>query len=408
LNYGVFLGLIALLPFPQIIVRYACLVWFITWALEFRWLSKPDWRFKISVVLFGLWYAWKLLSGLWAPDHAAWAAQMERYLPFLFLVPVGIWGVNPCYDMKRAGRVLVISCLCAVPLYALLMTTLFYHREIIDTLHWEAVWNYAHNDLYAFVTDNISNVKHRLYLCTLELFGAYAAFVLYRHEPKKLIPMLVVMLLMIALTDSRQAILTALILAAVTALLYMPEQYRKRYGVAILAAALLTGGGLLCLHPRMQHMDLEAVRQMQEKDDPNTARLYIWTCALQEPKDYLAHGLGAGQSTPYLVERYEQAGFGYCAGSRFHCHNQYLQELMEIGIGGLLLFLLAWVSVPLCARGEGRRAAWVLVTVFGCNMLTDCMFNMFCGVSIWATAMVGVMCLSLVEQPAQVRAPRTT
>ena len=262
LNYLVFLGVIILLPFPQLIVRYACLVWFICWGLEFRWIQKPNLQSPITnhqspipFLLFGLWYAWKILSGLWAPDHEVWAAQIERYLAFAFLVPVGIWGMSEHYNWRTIGKVLVFTCLCAVPLYTLLMTALFYHREIIDTLRWEAVWNYAHTNWYGFITDNITNVKHRIHLCTLELFGAYIAFVLYRHKPRVLIPILVTIFAFIVFIGSRQAIFTAAILCVVVVLLYLPEQLRKKYGWLIVLGGISFSGVVLSLHPRMRDLN---------------------------------------------------------------------------------------------------------------------------------------------------------
>ena len=113
-NYGLFLTVVALLPFPQIILRYACVAWIISWFLEGRWLQINNLQSKICnlksaipFLLFGLWFAWHVLSGLWAPDHAAWSEQIERYLAFGLLVPVGIWGVNERYDSRQIGIVLI-------------------------------------------------------------------------------------------------------------------------------------------------------------------------------------------------------------------------------------------------------------------------------------------------------------
>ena len=98
INYALFLAVVALLPFPQICVRYACVAWFVTWVLEGRWLQKPaSWRenkMMLPFVLFGIWYIWQLVSGIWADNHAAWSMQMERYITFGVMIPVGIWGLN--------------------------------------------------------------------------------------------------------------------------------------------------------------------------------------------------------------------------------------------------------------------------------------------------------------------------
>ena len=78
INYGLFLMVVCLLPFPQVCLRYACVAWFITWALEFRWLQISNLKSQISnpkrlvpFILFGLWYAWKGLSFFWCADSIA-------------------------------------------------------------------------------------------------------------------------------------------------------------------------------------------------------------------------------------------------------------------------------------------------------------------------------------------------
>ena len=139
-HYWLFLTVIALLPAPQLVLRYACVAWIILWFLEGRWLNISYLRsqlsnrtFALPFLLFGAWFVWKLLSGLWAADPVAWKWQMERYLTFILLVPVGLWGVNECYDWRTAGKVLVAACVIALPAYGGCMTVLFYHPEWVPT-----------------------------------------------------------------------------------------------------------------------------------------------------------------------------------------------------------------------------------------------------------------------------------
>ena len=126
INYGLFLAVVALLPFPQTPLRLACVLWIISWYLEFRWLTKPkslrENPVAIPILLFGLWFAWKVVSVFWAPDYDAWAWQMERYIAFGALVPVGIWGVNERYNWRLIGKFFVVSCLCAVFFYPAILT----------------------------------------------------------------------------------------------------------------------------------------------------------------------------------------------------------------------------------------------------------------------------------------------
>ena len=130
-------------------------------------------------------------------------------------------------------------------------------------------------------------------------------------------------------------------------------------------------------------------------------RFNIWGAALQHPEDYLAYGLGAGQSKHYMAERYADAQFDHYAYKQYHSHNQYLEELMEIGIGGLLLFLLAWLSIPLCAQKKGQQTAILFTTLFVLNMFTDCMFGRFCGIALWAVGLIVIFLQSDAERDEQ-------
>ena len=133
-NYGLFLIVTFLMPFPQTILRTFCVLWVASWVLEGRWLSRPrslrENKMAIPFLLFGAWYLWRLISGLWVADHAAWAEQMERYMSFGLMVPIAIWGLNDRYDWRLAGKMLVAGCIAAAVYYPGIITLLFYHPEL--------------------------------------------------------------------------------------------------------------------------------------------------------------------------------------------------------------------------------------------------------------------------------------
>ena len=120
LNYTLFLIVVALLPFPQYFLRHACVAWLVAWLLEGRVFTKPnmqEWRKMMPFIMFGGWYLWKIISGLWADDLRAYSWQLERYMTFGFLVPVGIWGVSDHYDWKQICKVLAVSCVAVAGVY---------------------------------------------------------------------------------------------------------------------------------------------------------------------------------------------------------------------------------------------------------------------------------------------------
>ena len=406
INYGLFLAIVALLPAPQIVLRYACVAWIILWFLEGRWLTFSLRRSAVRVqvipfLLFALWYGWKAVSGLWAADHAAWAWQMERYMTFGLLLPVGIWGVNEWYDWRTAGKVLVAGCVSALPIYLGYMTALFYHPEWVPASFLNNEWT-QHTDWWMFFSDNISHIKHRLFLCSVELFGAIIAFRLYRKRLRLLLPLWTAMLSVIPLTSSRQSILTAVALFIVGLIALVPKPRRLRYGIAIGISGIVLGAGLLHFHPRMQEFELSDIKEMRELSYYHDVRLNIWGAALQHPQDYIAYGLGAGQSGNYLKDKYQAVHFDGYVAKQYHAHCQYLEEAMEIGLPGLLFFLLAWLSIPVCTSKKGRQTALLFTFLFILNMFTDCVFGKFDGVALWA---VGLLFILLQSDPQREEQP---
>lgn len=375
IQFYLFLAVVALLPFPQIFLRYACVLWFVVWVLEGRWLKKsPFTIYQLPFLLFGLWYGWKLLSGLWAADTAAWASQAERYISFGVMVPVGIWGLNERYDWRQAGKVFVISCVCSAFFYPLLLTVLLYHREIIDTTHWVANWDYSSTDWFYFYQINLSHVKYRLILDSVLIVGILLAARLWFTERKGLWGAVTVLLTgSILLSGSRQAFITLVIIAVIALGFWLSRRMKKTYAASIIVLALVVGGIVISLHPRIQAMDIHSEERVQ-----------IWKAALQHSTEYVWKGFGGGQDGVQLM--------------RAHSHNQYLQELREGGIVGLALFLLAWISVPLCASKKQKELAILFTVLFACNMCTECMFAKYCGVALWS---VGLLFLLLQTDAAR-------
>lgn len=362
INWVLFLIAVATLPFPQVFSRYALVAWIVAWVLELRWFKCPinPLRHKeiIPVLLFGLWYVWRALSGLWSPDHRAWSFMMERYMTFGLLVPVALWGVNDRYDWRMAGKVWVISCAVAAVFYAILLL--------------------AHYD--------IENLKHRLFLCSAEIIGAIVALQVWPKRPQVWIPLVVVMLSTIPLTGSRQSVITLAAVITLVVIYALPQKHRWLYGLGIMLVGAAVGCIILFTHPRMKGVIADGLTVEQiTKHEP---RVGIWSIALKEPEFSFWKGLGGGQSVNYLEKQYNKFYMKYYKDHHYHAHNQYLEEFMELGVFGLIYFIVLWLSILMCTKGIGRRTAVFFVTIYGLNMLTDCMWGKFDGIALWAIVMI--------------------
>ena len=393
LNYTLFLLTVALLPFPQIFLRYASVAWFATWVLEGRFCSRPnqqDWRKAIPFLMFGGWYLWKIISGIWAEDTDAYGWQLERYLFFGLLIPVGIWGVNSRYDWKQVCKVLAISCITAAGVY---LFTLFWVYNA-DFFNYDSGKVALQTLPLSFFADSISHIKHRLFLCSTEMMGIMAllylrADICCKYGKAKgyflIICAIVIMIAFILATGSRASILSGAALLTIWLLYKLPIR-RMRYKIAFVLLACGIGLFALSQHPRMQTFDYTDLLSIRETAHDHNVRLNIWGTALENPKDYSLYGLGAGQSFQYLQNKYIEKGL--IRYQNFNSHNQYIEEWIELGIPGLIFFILAWLSLPFCTKKRARKSANMLLTLYALNMLTDCMFGRFDGIILWAVWML--------------------
>lgn len=393
INYALFLLIVALLPFPQIFLRYTCVAWIITWFIESRWFAKPnwqEWRKMLPFFLFGGWYLWNIISGLWADNMHTYSWQLERYMAFGLLMPIGIWGVNKYYNWKHICIVLACSCVLAAGIYAF---TLFWvnNADFMNIPLGKVRLKPLTSDFFA---SKISFIKHRLFLCSVEMMGIMSLLYLRKDIITRLgkikgciviILTVAIMITLIIATGSRASILSGTALLSVWALYKLPVR-RVRYKIAFLLLACGIGLFALSQHPRMENFDYEKLFTIRNSDPSHNVRLNIWSVALDHPEDYSLYGLGAGQSFHYLQNKYKEHGFNQY--QRFNSHNQYIEEWIELGIPGLLFFVLAWLSLPYCTQKRARKSAVLLVTLYALNMLTDCMFGRFDGIALWCVWMI--------------------
>ena len=394
-NYIFFLLIVALLPFPQLFLRYACVAWLITWLLEGRFLRIPtrqDLYKAIPFLMFGFWFLWKIISGIWAENREAYLWQLERYMLFGTMIPIGIWGVNQHYNWKQICKVLAISCVAAAGVY---FFTLFWIFNA-DIFNFELGHRPLQSISFDFFAEKISYIKHRLFLCSTEMMGIMALLYLRKDIIGKygktkgyflITCAIIIMIALILATGSRASILSGVALFTVWMLYKLPIR-RIRYKIGFVLLACGIGLFALSQHPRMQAFDYEDLLSIRETAYDHNVRLNIWGSALSSPQDYSLFGLGAGQSTPYLQQKYAEEGLNDYAQISFSAHNQYLTEWMEIGVPGLMFFILAWISIPYFNKKRARKSAMIFLTLYGLNMLTDCMWGMFDGIILWAVWML--------------------
>lgn len=361
INFWAFLVLLAALPYPLPIIRTCWTVWCITWLAELRFLDKRNFTPSRGVIYLSagifVWILWNMVSVAWAGDTTLAWHTVGRYCSLLPIPLVGLFGVNKYYKTDTCIKVLLSSALISVGVY------MFTHYWVIN--RWAAIDK--HNAEikvidWLHMDDLLLDIKHRLHYTNL-LCMLLPCLVLARKKTGTLAALAAGALILIAiyLTGSRVALINLVLIAVITAAYYLlrtQKRWVQALGVS-LAFLCISGAavGVTYFHQRSVGME-----------EP---RLLTWQTAIEHPQDYLAHGLGAGNATPYLVNLYEANGLTEHVQYQYSPHNQYLGVCMDLGLVAALLFVLFWLAIPFFFRGETRYWILCLWGISLCAMMTD-------------------------------------
>lgn len=389
LNYIFFLVLMATLPLPRKFSHVMLIVWAVSWLLELRFIKKENfcgWKALFPGLGLAVWVLWECVSLLWGGEQAHFR---DCHVSLLILPFILAFGVNEQYQWKQAAKVLIISSLLSGLLYGFTLYWVLNHSVILEYHYQGPIYplQVYHCEML------LSFIKHRLFYCTLLVIDIILLWMLREDCWKRwgriegtvyLALGIGICLFIIIITGSRASLYTLLILAAVYGIRLIPKK-KGGWVLGIVIGIIAIGLAIWQYHPRMKTITIDQIMHpnnyINELSYQNP-RVLTWYYALQNPEDYLAHGMGVCQSESYLIDSYEQADWEMGVQEHFHAHNQYLLVCMELGIMAMILFIAYWIYLPLCYPKKTRQRdfALYLALIFGLNMLTDCLFSSMEGV----------------------------
>ena len=395
-NYSAFLALLCVMPYAMPFIRFFGLVWIISWLMEGRFLRRPKLS-RANLIITGgfiIWFIWNALSILWADDKQIAFGYVQRYLYLLAIPLVMLWGVNERYNWQQIVKVLFISSVVSVFVY------LFTHYWLINAASaWDRLVPRQHDIDWLHLDDFLHGLKHRLhYSSFLTLTLAAGLFTLTAGSQKNisaeqravnicgLSAATIIILLACYWTGSRAAIINCAIVFALTVLYWwnhlperkglLPRPKWQKYGAAFTMVVIFIAAFLLMMrfHPRQKGLTLHEQLTIHQENSYSPAtdpRVAIWHTALESPADYSLHGLGAGNSTNYIMKRYEAYGWEDYLYHRYSVHNQFLAAWIELGLAAGILWLLFWLAIPFLFAGRQRFWAALFIAICLVGLSTD-------------------------------------
>ena len=350
-----------------------------------------------SFLLFGLSDAkksWKALLPilLYYLCNVVWLASSENQAAGLFSLEVKaslavfplIWMFVPNFELRQRLNVLMAF------VWGCIGFALFSIGR--------AAWLYLNGaDLTVFYYADLAWYFHPTYLATYE---AFALVVLGRMYSRKVFALgtpwvhhlaAALLIVHIGLLSSKAGYLCALLAMLLVALLQFKRKLPKEA-----VAYILLGTGLLtsvvmfsplsqkrlaeAVNPKTTEGTVEAGKPTQQKASSSTSgRMVAWKTAVEVILDEPL-GVGTGDVTDELMERYEAKGEDYAARKHMNPHNQFLQAGVAFGWIGILVTLLMYIVGFALALKRRDFLFTSLLLLLGLNMLFESFLEVQSGV----------------------------
>tara|TARA_B110001454_G_C12723226_1_gene435943 strand:- start:32 stop:1258 length:1227 start_codon:yes stop_codon:yes gene_type:complete len=285
-----------------------------------------------EVFFFGLWLASIAIGLRTSPHLLKNLSEWKWILNLLFMY----WFLNH-YLTKRGTPSMTLS--FWQPLYWVLLACFLYGAVGLATgIDLFKQTPLTHGARFAGPFDDPMNFAH--------IYGMYAAFLVpfviealseWKNGNKRTKPQVLLVAAFALTTVSVALTLTRGAWAGLSgAIIIMVFIYRKRWGVAIAGATVISA---LILYAGSSTFKTRIDQALNPSQSYDSERYNLWRTNLEIFKDYPVFGIGHGDYLAYLPSYFEKLGI---PANHFqsHAHNQYLQALSNTGLVGFLFYMI--------------------------------------------------------------------
>lgn len=402
-NYILFVVAACMLSFPTRVSLYAWGLWLLTWFMEGRFVNKNNLQWNkglIPLCLLLLWVLCEAVSYVWSIDREDTLNMLIRHLSFILIMPVALWGVNEHYNWRRIAHCFVLTTIISVFVYGI---------YIYFVWHWDYICMYhslpEHVSSWTYYANQISLLKHRFYygtvinLAVIVLLKSRDFALSFNSENRKntffFFVKLFLLIMGVVMSGSRANLITLLVIVCVALLQPMKGKTRAWLASMVAIVSIFFLVLMFNFHPRFEQLHWKGT-SVQEFQPTYVVepRINIWYMALQNPQDYLLHGVGAGANSEYLKPIYYAFHMDEFAKRDYNAHSQYLATCIDMGILIALFFTLIWLLYPLFYKGKCRQLATLVALLIALNMLTENMLARIDGVITTCFALLVITLLS--------------
>jgi len=394
--------LASIIPFNKVFITYSITLWIISAIVlmivrkDSASSFKPDFGFVISMLIYlifvvGVFYSQNKPSALF---------DIQVKLSMLVIPPV-MYLLRDFYK-RYFNYILVVFVIANIIAGLICMAFAFYHSFHYNngSLIFNSNVPGIYPDLntkppnYFFYT-NFSVFKHPAYfsmylvLCVFIVFYFLRnSFSFFNSRVKNIITyysVIIFLVIIIFFLESKAAYVSLLLLTLIFSIGYVVKEKKWIWGIAIISAIIVISvigfkqnSRFYYISSALKNKDgfMTAIQNKDYKvliDSYGIDRIPIWMIAGEIINENLWIGVGSGDVSDRLMEKYKFYKLQTLENNRYNTHNQYLETFIAVGLIGFLIFM-AWLFYPLFCKKNFTKEHF-LILIFSGILILNFMFE---------------------------------
>lgn len=343
-------------------------------------------------------YKWKMVFGVWKKNKTAWCLLLLYVLYLLnllytnntdetvvklsvkfsyimlpvFLAPAAMFNKQQIYNLLKA---FIAGTTLSIVVNILISTGHFIETNNISFFQYARISAFHHPSYYSFYIGFAAMAI--LYLLRKKQFTnkiqAYTIFFLHAGT--------------VFLLSSKGGIL-AFLFALVCESLIRLLRKSSYINIALFTGSLVLVFLIINYNTRMHKTISSVIENKTNNIEQADTRIQVWkTCTLLIPEHFWT-GIGAGDTTDKLTEKYEALNYTIPAQKRLNCHNQFFQTQLSSGILASILLVLSFLFIIINPRVNFEGMIWIFLSMVFIHFLFEAMLEKQSGVQFIAFFLV--------------------
>lgn len=333
---------------------------------------------KGPAIWFILYYVLLVIGLLWTENQSFAISKLENKMSFV-LMPLLLFFTVRKWNNLECKQLLVYALLFALVMYEILAM-------------WRYIGQTENSWQFEFLSSRFSIFMHRSYFACYLVIGIILLFENVRREFSiSAIALLCFFSVGVLQTESKAGIVCLVLVFIVQFFSFLKSKQKMfiwimAFSIFLFSSILLTDNPV---KSRFETM-FSSIENIQTRNnnsvESNTARVIMWKISIDVWKENFVFGTGTGDYDDELTAKNHEYKNPGVAKERLNSHNQFLNTAVQLGILGLIVLVLIFLSSYY--HSERSISQVLILMVFLLNFLVESFLETQAGIVLFCTLLL--------------------